>query len=289
MQSPRTKSFLHPNSVAATILTWAIFGSASAAGPSFPKVQKWTGSGPLRAAIIVDWAEGNSRPPLAWGYRYSISATSEEMLLAVAQSDPRLYFRLGNSGSFGISVYGIGYDRDGDGFGLSDGTQFTDGVAYTGPSDGTSAVDPDDSYQEGWFDGYWGYFQRNSLLDGCQPQWNESGNGVSGHTLQHGDWDGFRFSDSAPLPPELPPTAYCRQWEETISIAAAGPAVVPEPSVWLIGIVLSGLSCILFRRRAVVATGLLAEPGVFSISGPCIRFCVADCVVRSRQRTERKL
>jgi hypothetical protein len=113
---------------------------------------------------------------------------------------------------------------DHDGFELSDGTEFTDGLAIAGPDDGTSAVDSDDHYEEGWLSaGFWSYWLSDDGVD-----WSFSGTGMSGRALTDGAWDGWSwapsFNSEAPSEP----------------IAA-----VPEPAA----VMLFGLGIILAARR----------------------------------------
>lgn len=167
----------------------------------------WVGTGPNRAALVIDWDDAGAQPPLAWGFRWSGTATGESMFRSVVSADVRLYARMGTPGPFGPPLFGIGYDRNGDGFGLSDGTVFTQGVAVTAPSDGVTSSDPGDSYNEGWNTGFWAYFgsQGSPYVGGV---WQSASLGFSDRVLADGDWDGFSFAPGFVGPaPDVPMAA----------------------------------------------------------------------------------
>lgn len=191
---------------------------------SFNDVEYWIGSGSNEAAFVVDWNDGIEAQSLAWGYRWDGTATGEDMLIEIVTTDPELYAKISTPGGYGVALYGLGYDVDHDGFSLSDGTVFTDGLAVSEPSDGTSAVDPNDHYAEGWYSaGYWSYWLSD---DGVE--WSFSGTGMSGRALTDGVWDGWSwapsFDSTAPSEPV---------------------AAVPEPMTAM----LFGLGMLLAARR----------------------------------------
>lgn len=123
-------------------------------------IEFWVGEGENRAGMIFDWNDGKSPEALAWGYRWDGDATVFDMLTAVAGrtvykqansdtlidefsgADERLFLRL-SMFDFGDTIFGIGYDLDGDGGTFTDGSE--------GMPTG-AASDPDDHYFEGWFD-----------------------------------------------------------------------------------------------------------------------------------------
>ena len=178
------------------LATLLLAGTVQAMVSDFQHIRHWTGTGASRAALVLDWEGGT----LAWGYRFDGSVSSQQMVLDIVESDSRLFARVGPSGSFGRPIYGLGYDRDADGFAISDGTEFENGLAVTGPADGASAIDGSDWYQEGWWDGYWAFF----LGDGNPNDpgfWTESGVGPADRMLADGDWDGFRFATQQADPP----------------------------------------------------------------------------------------
>ncbi len=199
-------------------------------------IRYWVGDGANEAVLVVDWDEPSERHPLAWGFRWDGVATGEDMFRAIAAADHRFFGRLGAAGPFGVPLYGIGYDRDNDGFELSDGTNFVDGVAVTGPSDSATAVDPRDSYNEGWDFGFWNYYEGDG-----QPYaggaWTVAESGFSLRMLTTGDWDGYSFAPGFEgLPPEVPNAAVDQPRTDVARIGNGDSMTrsVPEPAAtWL--------------------------------------------------------
>lgn len=178
---------------AAALGSLALATTGALAAFTFDDLDFWVGDGQNRAAIVIDWNTGPDPVSLAWGFRWDGSATGQDMLLAVATADPRLYLRLASFG-FGDAIVGMGYDLDGDGFAISDGTDFgPTGVAFAGVSDGATATDPDDHYAEGWNTAFWSYWLGNSApFDG--GTWDGALVGFGDRLLSDGDWDGWRFA-----------------------------------------------------------------------------------------------
>lgn len=198
---------------AASVSVLLAVAARAAVVSSFSDIEYWVGSGPKRAALVVDWQDGKnlsgsaSGQALAWGYRWQNGEIPKalDMLKAIAAADPRFELSLAVRGMEGTSVFGMFYDLDGDG-----GTATFDPVNEEG-----SASDTDDHFAEGWFfNGYWAYYVGNSS-NGRQPAWSYSGSGAGNRTLLDGDWDGWAFSD------------YDEPTTPTPVLAAAAP--LPEP------------------------------------------------------------
>ncbi len=243
------------------------FGLSANAFSQFAEedIQYWIGQGEQRAVLVVDWhATGQSA--LAWGYRFDEPATTEQMLREIAAADPNLYVRLGTRGAFGVPLFGVGYDRDRDGFALTDGTIFERGVAVTGPSDGATAFDDRDSYAEGWFDGYWSLYQASEGPYTHQA-WQASSHGISGQSLTDGFWSGLSFAVGSSIEPNLPEAA--QKIRSTLAVAeedspsippwlspAGGMSAVrpvPEPTSCVPWALLAGVG-LLLRCRAIRST-----------------------------------
>ncbi|MDX2226187.1 MAG: hypothetical protein SFY92_03680 [Verrucomicrobiae bacterium] len=220
--------------VAFTLLTSRLTGQVT----SFSDVQYWTGSGTNESVMILNWNDSLAPQSLAWGYRWNGTASAADMLTAIVVADTRLYSRMETTG-FGLTLYGLGYDRDNDGtFGISDGTVFdSNGIANTTFGDGPpgftapTATDLSDHYKEGWWTGFWGFFNGvgNPMSGGS---WTVAGVGLSDHTLTSGNWESLGFDqdfsfDGADAP--------------TVATAAA----VPEPRTT----VLTGLAAALLCLR----------------------------------------
>lgn len=207
-----------------TIALVALAVSTARADFTFDDIEYWIGTGTNEAAFVVDWNDGIEPQSLAWGYRWDGTATGEDMLIEIVTTAPDLYAKISSPGGYGVALYGLGYDLDHDGFALSDGTVFTDGLAITGASDTATAVDADDHYKEGWLSaGYWSYWLSDDGVD-----WGFSGTGMSGRTLTDGAWDGWSWAPAfdATAPSEPVPA-------------------VPEPMT----AVLFGLGMLLAARR----------------------------------------
>lgn len=206
---------------------------------SFDDVEFWVGSGSNETALVIDWVEGSATDPaLVWGYRWDGVATAEDLLRAVLAADDRLFAKLSTPSSFGVSIFGIGYDGDGDGvFGLDDATVFgPGGVAVTLPSDGALATDPGDVYSEGWFTGFW----HNTVSTGNPfggGSWNSSPVGVSDSVLEDGIWNGLQFTATFDFTqfPQNP---------------VAAPTAIPEASSWLLMAIGVGAFVIVLSRRS---------------------------------------
>ena len=179
---------------------WAVLALAGAGGVAnaaftFDDIDYWVGSGSNEAALVLDWngPDGSDPVSLAWGFRWDGDATGQDMLTAVINADANLYGRFASFG-FGDAIIGLGYDVDGDGFAISDGTDFgLTGLAYTGTNDGATATDPGDLYAEGWETGFWSYvLGEGDPYDG--GAWATASVGFGGRVLADGDWDGYRFA-----------------------------------------------------------------------------------------------
>lgn len=156
----------------------------------------WVGEGENSAALVVDWNGHNDQNiSLTWGFRWDGTATGEDMLVAILQEDSRLYSKLGTFGSQ-TAVYGIGYEANGDGqFELDDETQFdSSGIAQTSPADGSTPINGNDWYSEGWFLGYW--YHAISSTDGNAPATWSPGSGLTARTLANGDWGSLAYKDT---------------------------------------------------------------------------------------------
>ena len=76
----------------------------------------------------------------------------------------------------------------------------------TGPSDGGSSSDADDSYNEGWNSGFWSYYTgAGNPYDG--GTWQAAVTGFSDRVLADGDWDGLSFAPDFVGDPPAPANA----------------------------------------------------------------------------------
>jgi hypothetical protein len=220
----------------------------------FDDIACWVGTGANEAALAIDWdGSSSANGALVWGYRWSGTATGQDMLFAVAEADPRLYLCYGSVESQGKRVYGLGYDLNDNGvFGIRDtvGNTVTfpsNGVVKIGVPDGmpsegddaAHATDPNDLYREGWYTGFWCYSLGTGDANGVSS-WTKSVDGAYVRTLSNGFWDGWAFCSSGnPRASALP--------DSNLSAASA-----PEPAggVMLLAVLL-GLAC---RYSSRIAT-----------------------------------
>src|SRR5690606_17083920 len=132
----------------------ALLATTTASAVSLDDIEFWAGSGSQRAALVIDWNDGNGPESLVWGFQWDGIATGLDMLQAVVAADPRLYAHFGEF-AWGTATLGIGYDlNESGGFDVTPGLAFDPaGIALsTGGSsadDSRSAVDPGDHYREG--------------------------------------------------------------------------------------------------------------------------------------------
>lgn len=146
----------------------------------FDDVLLWTGSGPNRAILVIDFNDGTSPQSFAWGYRWSGESTSEQMVRSIDSGDPRLAtVVLGQGGvGFGAFLDSATYDADGDAF-----------AEHTGPT---------------WPAGWWQFWNK----DASGQSWAEATGGMSTRTLTDGAWDGWSFvRDNVQQAPGMPVAA----------------------------------------------------------------------------------
>ena len=174
--------------------------AATAPAFSFGDLQNWTGTGTNRAGLVIQWNTADTPRALAWGYRFDGSVTAETMFTAVLQ-DPRLY-AFTQSFSFGLGIYGIGYDLDGSGV---SGTGFNAPNGTANP-DTAVALDPTDRWRAGWLsNGFWSLqSQTGSAISNQAASWTEAQTGVSGFNVTGESWVGLVYapgfaSTSGPL------------------------------------------------------------------------------------------
>ena len=213
---------------------WAVF--------DFGDINTWYGNGANQAALVIDFNDGNSPTSLVWGYRFDGSPTAEDMFNDIITANTALFAKIDSATQYGTALFGIGYDVDGDGFGLDDGSIIgADGFIDTNTesdttendnADGASATDADDHYEEGWFtDGFWVHWEATSSpYNG--GAW-ASGFGLAYQTLTDGAWTGMYFD---------PAFGFATAPAEPVS-----PGSVPEPA-GLFALAIGGLMFV--RRRA---------------------------------------
>ena len=76
---------------------------------TFDDIQYWVGNGSNKAALVIEWHDGNRPDAKVWGYRWDGEATGHDMIVAIAQADPRLVLLTQYTGWMGYTIDGIGY------------------------------------------------------------------------------------------------------------------------------------------------------------------------------------
>lgn len=173
-----------------------IFGGMMSAALSqafgLADITTWAGAGSNQAAFVVDWNDGVTPESLVWGFRWEGSATGLDMINGIMAVDPKLSRVIGGGGP--NTIFGLGYDTDGD------------GLPLTGSGEFKVPADPGDHYREGWFSaGFWGYY----VGSGEQiPAWGFGGGSFISASLTNQDWHGLSyapgFNGDAPSVPSNP-------------------------------------------------------------------------------------
>lgn len=101
----------------------ALFALAARAGVKidFNAIRHWAGTGENRAALIIQFNDGKSNAAYVWGYRWTGTASGEDMLRAVAGASRCLTPLVQYTGTMGSTLNGVG---------LSDGRELCDYLIY---------------------------------------------------------------------------------------------------------------------------------------------------------------
>ncbi len=77
----------------------------------FEKIDHWTGSGPNRAALVVQFPSDVDPYAYVWGYRWAdgASPTGEDMFKAICANSTELVALTQNTGQYGSTLCGIGF------------------------------------------------------------------------------------------------------------------------------------------------------------------------------------
>ena len=237
---------------------------------SLEDIHYW-GVGSNRSVLVVDWNDGKSNEALAWGLLWDAGSVSSvaDMLVSLTALDTGLFLRLDSSASYGVALFGVGYQSGSATFGIT-GAQNTTGStvmpsfvagvddmnitngATDSPWDSSSVVplNPNDRYQEAWNtpDRYWTLFVSGSdpysypvsaTPSVNYPSWSEAGGGVSGVTLVDNGWYALSYSDPswAPLTP------------------SAAFAAIPEPSSFRLLLPLLAVFFLIWAKKKSAITG----------------------------------
>lgn len=198
----------------ALLLVSGGFAQQNASPFTMDDIKNWTGTGPNRAALAVQWVTGEDPTELVaedihflvWGYRWEDGEkpSALDMIRAVAQNDSRFYVMLGDAGKDPV-IWGFGYDADNSGsFSLLNKTtsvtikqdQFVDGVVFLkADPDGFRPVDVADYWMGGWKEYYCSYYTGpvgNEAPSTADFQYSQFG--ASQRYLTNGSWDAWTLS-----------------------------------------------------------------------------------------------
>lgn len=163
----------------------------------FSDVVNWTGQGENEAVLIVQWNCAGENYAQVWGYRWKGTAIGAEMVVAIAQADPKFYALIQSGGAYGMSIGGIGYDANGNGnfVMVKNGKEypFKNGLidSQTGEFDGFTSKEETDWWQGGWYGGYWSYWNSEG---GDLAKLKYASTGATGRQLKNGSVDAWNFS-----------------------------------------------------------------------------------------------
>jgi hypothetical protein len=230
---------------------WALSCGKAAAALTLADIQFWAGvpDGPSvsRAAVVIDWGDGQS--PLAWGFRWDSATrmTSREMFAAIVGADPRLHLS-GLDGGF-LSHFAFDGNLDGaperfrPGFIPATGefwAFFVNNDVFYHPTDfslNSHIVPPNTAV-----------LPNGDPFAAVNPgTWIASSTGVGGRELADGSWDGFAYNTGSAGPLEPRPVA-----------------PIPEPAAGMLAC--AGLF-LLLRRAPVRSLALLGIAGT-AAAGP---------------------
>lgn len=76
---------------------------------AFRDIKYWIGTGTKKAALVIDWHDGNQPEALVWGYRFDGKKSAGDMLEEIANQDPRLLIAIGEGMKSGTCLFSIAY------------------------------------------------------------------------------------------------------------------------------------------------------------------------------------
>ncbi|MCM1042544.1 MAG: Ig-like domain-containing protein [Bacteroides sp.] len=180
---------------------------------TFDDINFWVGEGSNQAALVIDWQDERLDHALVWGYRWNGEATGTDMIIAIAQADPRLTL-LTHETQYGNTVAGIGFKRNAPGeitltF-APEGEEARvvvpeNGIVIADNSDYDSwSASEDALWRSGWNTGYfWAYL----VADDAADELISASMGASDRKLTNGcmdvwNWDSYPSSTEPRMPYE---------------------------------------------------------------------------------------
>lgn len=204
----------------AALLALSVSGlHAQALVDGFDDIRFWAGSGTNRAALVLQWNDGDSPTSLAWGFRWNGQATGLQMLTAIAGStlvreagggdtvetsagaDPRLSLVLERYG-FGDAVYSLVFDDAGT---VRTAADWSAGYWQYSLHGGTFEYSTYD-WQTQSFEGPFLYDVSGTPTYGTVT-WTEAQIGASDRQLVDGAWDAWSFAPGFVGAPVVQPSS----------------------------------------------------------------------------------
>jgi hypothetical protein len=180
------------------LLLGAAAGACRAPGFSLDGIERWTGEGTNRSALVVDWHDGTRPHALAWGFRWNGAATAFDLWQTVTDADPGLTGFLEVAGG-GTRLRDIEYRRPARAGDLLPGTgaHAVRWTAYTW--DHTGDVCRAGAWSHWRCDGQTGYAVSNFA---------PHAEGLEARPLADGSWDAWSLdAGGGARPPGLPAAA----------------------------------------------------------------------------------
>ncbi len=190
--------------------------AASASGPVLKgsKVKYYVGEGKNTSYLIIRWNDGKGADNLVWGYRWDNEdkATGEDLIRAIAKTDPRFYVLAQNGTQYGTAFGGFGFDangsknlaiaKEGQEEVTANENGFIDVASYD--FDNYTPVDATDRWRSGWNRGYWSYYVAKDTI--ASPGYASTG--ASGRQLTDGSIDLWSYSAMSSDVTTAEPTYY---------------------------------------------------------------------------------
>lgn len=158
-------------------------------------IKNWSGEGSNSAVMVIQWSDDQSdNKAWAFGYHFDGTSTGAQMLETIVKNNPQLYSITQTSG-YGLVIGGLGWDTDGNGLRLTNGTDTIEANEYGQFSgsgynfDNMKPVDANDLWNSGWYSSYWSYWIGTSA-----SSLGYSGVGATGRKVTDGCWDMWKIS-----------------------------------------------------------------------------------------------
>jgi len=173
-------------SVAGVALAFCAAGAAqhAAFGFSLDDIEHWCGSGTNRSALVVDWHDGTRPHALAWGFRWSGTATALDLWRAVTGADSGLTGFETTTGG-GTRVWGIEYRRP---------TRSGDILPETGAHDVRWTAYTWDHTGDVCLAGTWSHWRCGGQTVYAATNFVAGDAGMETYPLSDGSWDAWSLS-----------------------------------------------------------------------------------------------